>query len=69
MIKLHKIKRFWKKAFTPITIMLTPHSNIKTLKLKIPSIGIIIAIILMDMRNHIHRYDRREYQCRLGDYR
>ncbi len=46
MIKLHKIKRFWKKAFTPITIMLIPHSNIKTLKLKIPSIGIIIAIIL-----------------------
>jgi murein DD-endopeptidase MepM/ murein hydrolase activator NlpD len=43
---MQKIKYFLKKVFTPITIMLIPHSNAKSLSLKVPSIGIFISIIL-----------------------
>lgn len=43
MSGIHKIL---KKAFTPITIMLIPHSNTKPLNLKIPSIGIFVSLIL-----------------------
>lgn len=46
MLDFQKIKGLCKKAFTPITIMLIPHSNVKTLNFKIPSIGIVISIIL-----------------------
>jgi murein DD-endopeptidase MepM/ murein hydrolase activator NlpD len=35
-----------KKAFTPVTIMLIPHSSTKPLNLKIPSIGILVSILL-----------------------
>ncbi|MCE5194007.1 MAG: M23 family metallopeptidase [Nitrospiraceae bacterium] len=43
---MYKIKLFLKKAFTPITIMLIPHTSRKTVNLKIPSIGIAISIVL-----------------------
>lgn len=43
---MHKIKILFKKAFTPITIMLIPHSNRKPLNLKVPSIGILVSILL-----------------------
>lgn len=43
---MNKVRVFLKKAFTPITIMLIPHSNSKPINLKIPSIGIIISIFL-----------------------
>lgn len=43
---MRKIKILFKKAFTPITIMLIPHSNRKPFNLKIPSIGILISILL-----------------------
>lgn len=46
MLNIHKIKGLLKKAFTPITIMLIPHSNTKPLNLKIPSIGIFVSLIL-----------------------
>ncbi len=46
MFDMHKIKNFLKKAFTPVTIMLIPHSNKKLLNLKIPSIGILVSIVL-----------------------
>lgn len=46
MLDIHKIKNLYKKAFTPVTIMLIPHSNKRPLNLKIPSIGIFISIIL-----------------------
>ncbi|PIQ45243.1 MAG: hypothetical protein COW04_08620 [Deltaproteobacteria bacterium CG12_big_fil_rev_8_21_14_0_65_43_10] len=35
-----------KKAFTPITIMVIPHSSRKPFSLKIPSIGIFISVLL-----------------------
>lgn len=41
-----KVRSLMKRAFTPITIMLIPHSNLKPINLKIPSIGIIISLLL-----------------------
>ena len=41
-----RIKLFLKKAFTPVTIMFVPHSNVKSLSIKVPSIGILASIIL-----------------------
>jgi murein DD-endopeptidase MepM/ murein hydrolase activator NlpD len=35
-----------RKAFTPVTIMLIPHSNSRSLRLKVPSVGIVISVIL-----------------------
>ncbi|MFH1702590.1 MAG: M23 family metallopeptidase [Nitrospirota bacterium] len=46
MLDIHKIKMLCKKAFTPVTIMLIPHSSTKPLNLKIPSIGIFVSILL-----------------------
>ncbi len=43
---MHKIKFLFKKSFTPITIMLIPHSNRKPINLKVPSVGIFISILL-----------------------
>lgn len=43
---MSKIRSFGKKAFTPVTIMLIPHSNSKPLNLKIPSIGIIFSVLM-----------------------
>ena len=46
MLDIHKIKLLLKKAFTPITIMLIPHSKTRPLNFKIPFIGIFTSIIL-----------------------
>jgi len=43
---MYKVRRFLKRAFTPITIMLIPHTNRKSFSLKVPSIGILVSIIL-----------------------
>lgn len=43
---MSKIRLLLKKAFTPITIMLIPHSNTKPINLRIPSIGIIVSVFL-----------------------
>lgn len=41
---MSRFRRFVRKAFTPITIMLIPHSNSKHLSFKMPSIGIILSM-------------------------
>ncbi len=46
MLNIHKIRALFKKAFTPITIMLVPHSKTRPLNLKVPFIGIFTSIIL-----------------------
>lgn len=43
---MQRIKGFLKKVFTPVTIMVIPHSNAKSLNMKVPSIGVFISIIL-----------------------
>jgi murein DD-endopeptidase MepM/ murein hydrolase activator NlpD len=46
MFDIHKVKRFVKKAFTPITIMVVPHSKTSPINVKIPFIGIFTSLIL-----------------------
>lgn len=43
---MSKVRSLLKKAFTPVTIMMIPHSNSRPINLKVPSIGIIISIFL-----------------------
>lgn len=43
---MQSIKKIIKKAFTPITIMLIPHSSRSSIRLKIPSVGILISLVL-----------------------
>lgn len=43
---MHRIKTLLKKAFTPITIMLIPHSNRQSARLKIPAVGILLSVIM-----------------------
>ena len=43
---MHRIKPVFKKLFTPITIMLIPHSNRKSFNLKLPFAGVLASVIL-----------------------
>lgn len=46
MFDIHKIKKLFKKAFTPITIMLIPHSKTRPLNFKFPFIGVFTSAVL-----------------------
>jgi len=46
MFDIHKLKKLIRKVFTPITIMLIPHSKTKPINFKIPFIGIFTSIVL-----------------------
>ena len=46
MLDIHKIKGFLKKAFTPVTIMLIPHSKTSPVNFKVPFIGMFTAVVL-----------------------
>jgi murein DD-endopeptidase MepM/ murein hydrolase activator NlpD len=39
-------KRFLKKAFVPVTVMVIPHSDVRSIKIKMPSVGIVASIVL-----------------------
>ncbi len=43
---MRRLKKFFKRLFTPITILLIPHSNGKPFRLKLPSFGIILVVTL-----------------------
>jgi murein DD-endopeptidase MepM/ murein hydrolase activator NlpD len=43
---MYKVKRFIKKLFSPVSIMLIPHDGKKTINIKVPSIGIFISMFL-----------------------
>lgn len=43
---MSKFRKVLKKAFTPITIMLIPHSNNKPFSLKVPSAGVVLSVFL-----------------------
>ena len=43
---MFKLFYFIKKAFTPITIMVIPHENIKSLSIKLPFSAIILTMVL-----------------------
>lgn len=41
---MSRFRKLLRKAFTPITIMLIPHSSSRHISLKIPSIGVVLSI-------------------------
>jgi murein DD-endopeptidase MepM/ murein hydrolase activator NlpD len=43
---MHRIKKIVKKAFTPVTIMVIPHSDSKSWRIKLPSLGVIVSIVI-----------------------
>lgn len=43
---MYKLRRFFRKLFTPVTIMLIPHDSKRTINIKLPSIGIVSSVIL-----------------------
>lgn len=43
---MSRFRKFLRKSFTPITIMLIPHSNSRPLSLKVPSIGIVVSVAM-----------------------
>ena len=45
-ISMKKIRYLFKKALTPVTIMVIPHENLRSLNIKIPSIGIFSILLL-----------------------
>lgn len=43
---MHRVRKVLKKAFTPITIMLIPHTSRKSFSIKVPSVGVLASVIL-----------------------
>ncbi len=43
---MYKAKRFLKRLFTPVTIMLIPHDSKRTLNIRLPSIGVVMSVML-----------------------
>ena len=43
---MQRIRLLIRKAFTPITIMFIPHSDVKALRIKVTSIGILASVVL-----------------------
>lgn len=43
---MHRVRSVFKKAFTPVTIMLVPHSNSRSFNLKVPSAGVFLSVLL-----------------------
>lgn len=43
---MKKIHYLLKKALTPITIMVVPHDNVKSINLKVPSVAIFLLLLL-----------------------
>jgi murein DD-endopeptidase MepM/ murein hydrolase activator NlpD len=43
---MEKIRFLFKKALTPVTIMVIPHENLRSLNIKIPSLGIFLTLLL-----------------------
>jgi murein DD-endopeptidase MepM/ murein hydrolase activator NlpD len=46
VLDIHKIKGFLKKAFTPVTIMLIPHSKTRPVNFKVPFVGMFTTVVL-----------------------
>jgi murein DD-endopeptidase MepM/ murein hydrolase activator NlpD len=43
---MQKLKQLLKKAFVPVTVMVIPHSDVRSIKIKLPSVGIIASIVM-----------------------
>ena len=47
VMKMDRIRFLFKKALTPITIMVIPHENLKPLNLKVPFLGILLSLLVL----------------------
>ena len=47
VMKMDRIRFLFKKALTPITIMVIPHENLKPLNLKVPFVGILLSLLVL----------------------
>jgi murein DD-endopeptidase MepM/ murein hydrolase activator NlpD len=45
---MHRFRRFFRKHFTPVTIMLVPHTRCRSYSIKLPVI-VLVAMMLMSM--------------------
>lgn len=43
---MYKLKRFFKKLFSPVSIMMIPHDGKRTINIKVPSIGIVFSVAM-----------------------
>jgi murein DD-endopeptidase MepM/ murein hydrolase activator NlpD len=43
---MQRLKRLLRKAFVPVTVMVIPHSDVRSIKIKLPSVGIIASVLL-----------------------
>jgi murein DD-endopeptidase MepM/ murein hydrolase activator NlpD len=43
---MYKARKFFKRLFTPVTIMLIPHDSKRAVNIRLPSIGIMLSIAL-----------------------
>lgn len=43
---MYKVKRFFKKLLSPVSIMMIPHDGKRTINIKVPSIGIAGSVVL-----------------------
>lgn len=43
---MQRIKQIFKKAFVPVTVMVIPHSDVRSIKIKMPSVGLIGSIVM-----------------------
>ncbi len=44
---MERIYFLFKKALTPVTIMVIPHENLKSLNLKVPVLGILLSLLFL----------------------
>ena len=46
---MDRIRFLFRKALTPITIMVIPHENLKPLNLKVPFAGILLTLLVLTL--------------------
>ena len=47
VMKMDRIRFLFRKALTPITIMVIPHEDLKSLNLKVPFVGILLSLLFL----------------------
>jgi len=52
---MERIYFLFKKALTPVTIMVIPHENLKSLNLKVPVLGILLSFLFLAV-GAVHTY-------------
>ena len=49
VMKMDRIRFLFRKALTPITIMVIPHEDLKSLNLKVPFVGILLFLLVLTL--------------------